>query len=129
MIVIIPILLALLLLKGRKEIFIVQDMRDRRKNITSLDDDIMGVVDLANKQYQYNRNSIINSEFFGGLAIVVMMIVFSLWFKADGFGGIAALGLVFSIRFAVVYAGELSRHLGRLLQQRTIMDKIVNNPF
>ncbi|RBP51486.1 hypothetical protein [Arenicella xantha] len=127
----VPIMLALMLLKGRKEVFVHTEMQQCRKAVLSMDDDYLRALQLINENYMFGRNSIIYSELFGGISIVIMMIAFMLWYseRQFGFSGVAALFLVFGIRFAVVYAGELSRVLSRVLQQRIIVEKIQHPPI
>ena len=63
------------------------------------------------------------------MAIVIIMASFMLFYENFEYQGIAAMLLVFSIRYSLIYAGELSRFLNRLLKQRTIIEKIHHNPF
>jgi len=118
-----------MLIKGRKEVHVQAEMHKQRKNIKTLDDDIEVLLELNKRTYLYGRNSVIYADLLSGLAIVCLILVF--YFidtvsDSDGLQGIAALFLVFSVRFAIVYAGELSRLLGRVLQQRVIIEK---NPY
>ena len=63
-----------------------------------------------------------------GVALVLLMISF-LNHDTSGLSSFTALALVFSIRFSVTYAAEFSRHVGRILQQRVVIDKVINISF
>ena len=128
-IAIVPFLIALLVIKNRKEIHAINESRLHRKKVTSMDGDLKKVVELSNVQFSYVRVSAINSEFFGGAALVLLMLMFFIYYDANNLNSLTALALVFAIRFAINYAKELSRHVGRILQQRVIIDKITNSSF
>jgi len=129
---IVPSIVFIMLIKGRKEVHVQAEMHAKRKEIKSLDDDIDAFLHLNEQTYLYGRNSLIYADLLGGLAIISLILVFyfiSPQESGSGLRGLAALFLVFSVRFAIVYAGELSRLLGRVLQQRVIIEKISLNPF
>lgn len=131
-VVIVPLIVFIMLIKGRKEVHVQTEMQAERKKIVGLDDDMESFFQLNRQTYLYGRNSVINADFLGGLSIICLILVF--YFMApnnegEGLRGLTALFLVFSVRFAIVYAGEFSRLLGRILQQRVIIDKIVIDPF
>ena len=129
----VPFIIALILIKGRKEVHVLKDLSDYRKKIVDSDDDFLPYFSLSQESHSFSRNNIIFSQFFGGVAIVAMMCVFLFWYSAEegaqGAVGLTALMLVFGIRFAVVYAGELSRCLSRVLQQRVMVENIEKLPF
>ena len=124
-------ILFMILLKGRKEVFVIQELNENRKKISSLDDDFQRVISLGNDSYMFSRNSIIYADLLGGLGIIIVMLFFAYMKDFDTFGlsDITSLILVFGVRFAIMYAGEFSRILNRLLQQRVIIEKISNPPF
>jgi hypothetical protein len=131
LLIIVPIIVLIIVIKGRKEVHVQMDIRDKRKDLVDEDSDYDGYISLSNENYLYGRNSVIYADFFGGFALVLLILVF-LYVNpvvGESFSGLTALFLVFSIRFSVLYAGELSRFLGKVMQQRVIVDKIVNNPF
>lgn len=128
LLIVAPLLLMILVMNGRKEVYVVREIRELRQQVNE-PEEAEEVIKLGSKQYSFIRASIINSEFFGGFAIVIMMLLFMLWFDQSKIESIAALVLVFSVRFAVIYTGELSRHLGRLLQQRIILTKVSNRSY
>lgn len=127
----VPLVLAILLLKGRKEVFVVQDFREVRKNYQSENDtdSLNSLISLSNQSFSFPTKDMINSQMTSNMAIVLIMITFMAFYEDFEFQGIAALLLVFSIRYSLIYAGELSRFLNRLLKQRTIVGKIHYNPF
>lgn len=129
---IVPGIVIAMLLNGRKEVHVQAAMQAKRKTITTLNDDLDGFLRLNEQAYLYGRNSIIHGNLLAGLAIVCLILVF-LFFapeaERDGLQGFTAIFLVFSVRFAIVYAGELSRLLGRVLQQRVIVERISTSLF
>jgi hypothetical protein len=131
LLVIIPLIVLIMVVKGRKEVHVQMDIRDKRKSLVEVDSDYEGYISLNDENYLYGRNSVIYADFFGGFALVFLILVFLIMNPAggDSFSGLTALFLVFSIRFAVLYAGELSRFLGKVIQQRVIVDKIATKSF
>lgn len=105
-----------------------QEMVQSRKKILSTNDDISSFVALGAETFKYARNSVTYAQFFAGLALVSMMFLFMFMSPGDEtknhLVGLPALILVFSIRFAFLYAGELSRSLSRVLQQRVFFENI-----
>lgn len=133
-VIVVPLMIALMLIKSRKEIHVQKEMQDARRRALEHESEIETVLSLARESYAFARNGITYAEFFGGLAIVTMMSVLLFSYAIDDgisekIAGLAALLLVFCMRFAVVYAGELSRSLGKVLQQRVIIENISNFPF
>jgi len=133
-ILVVPVIILVMVVKSRKEIFVQQEMHNMRKEVTDLTSDIDTLLDLSNQHYSYARNGVTFSDFLSGAAIVVTMSLLLLIDFADAglsenIVGFTALILVFCIRFAVTYAGELSRSLNKLLQQRIIIENVVNSPF
>ena len=120
----VPLLVVVLVLKGRKQVFLLQEARKARENYRSIEEEVQPIVEITNEHYTLLRNSIVHSEFGGGLAIVGIMVIYLVLFDSSTLNGLGALFLVFLIRFAIVFAGELSRLTGRLLQSRTIIDDI-----
>lgn len=127
----VPAVLAILLIKGRKEVFVTQDFRSARKELQDNDDqaNVKKVISLSNQSFSYPLRDLINSQLTSSLAIVVIMVTFLVYYEHFEYQGIAAMLLVFSIRYSLIYAAELSRFLNRILKQRTIVEKIQNNPF
>lgn len=127
----VPIILVLILYKGRKEVHNQAAMLDSRKQVSDTNEGVDDFLSLFNQNYIHGRNSVIYSDFLGGAAIILLMIVFMFWYKNAelGFGGLTALFFVFSMRFAILYAGELSRFISKLLQQRVMIEKIQHKPF
>ena len=122
----VPTVLGILLMKGRKEVFVVQEYRDARKTFQSDNDpnSLQKVIELSNQSFSYPYKDIINSQFSGSMAIVIIMATFMIFYDNFQYHGIAALLMVFSIRYSLIYAAELSRFLNRLLKQRTIIEKV-----
>lgn len=130
--VVVPLIVFIMLIKGRKEVHVQAEMQKQRKGIKSLGDDVETFLLLNEQTYLYGRNSIIYADFLGGVSIVGLILVFYFITPnngGEGLRGLTALFLVFSVRFAIIYAGELSRFLGRVLQQRVIIEKIQIDPF
>jgi len=125
----VPLLILLLVIKNRKEVHVTHELRDNRRKIREGGDDYETVISLSSQRDRYNRISTIHAEFFGGIALVLLMLIFLLNFTGQDLNSLAALAMVFAIRFAINYARELSRHASRLLQQRVVIDKIDGSPF
>lgn len=124
--IIVPIIIFLMLAKGRKEVHLTVNMQQERRDIAEFDDDCDEYLRLKKQTYLIARNNVVYADLFGGLAIVFLTLAFVFMGPSIGGGvtGVTALLLVFSIRFAIVYAGELGRQLGKVLQQRVIVEKI-----
>lgn len=128
---VVPVVLALLIIKGRKEIFAIKDYRSARKNYESnyKREDVDQLIEVLNYSFSYRLQGGISGRVFSNLAVVLMMVCF-LYFNGDFEPqGFTALILVFSIRYSMQYATELSNILNRVFKQRTIISKIENNPF
>lgn len=133
-VIVVPLMIAIMLVKSRKEIHVQKGMQDARKKALEQESEIENVLSFANENYAFSRNGITHSEFFGGIAIVLTMSALLFFYTlsddvTEKIAGFTALLLVFCVRFAIVYAGELSRSLGKVLQQRVIIDNILNSPF
>lgn len=133
-VIVVPIMIFVMLVKSRKEIHVQKEMQAARSKSLEEEGEIATVLTLASENYAFGRNGLTYTEFFGGLAIVVMMSSLLFFYSigdgmAEKIAGLTALLLVFCIRFAIVYAGELSRSLGKVLQQRVIIESILNSPF
>jgi len=126
---IIPLLIGVLVIKNKAEIYTVKELRECREgfNIGSEAFDEYAV--LLNKQYSFGRKNIMLSDSLGGLVIVLIMLFFIFGETQTQLHNLSALALVFAIRFAVIYAGELSRHANRLLQQRVVINKVTNTAY
>ncbi len=126
--ILLPFIIVIIVIKGRKEVHVRQEMVQSRKKILSTNDDISSFVALGAETFKYARNSVTYAQFFAGLALVSMMFLFMFMSPGDEtknhLVGLPALILVFSIRFAFLYAGELSRSLSRVLQQRVFFENI-----
>ena len=119
-----------LVIKNRNEIHVLKDFQKLRKRVIDHPESLEEVVSLSNSHSRYGRKSVINSDFFGGIALLFLML--ALFVNQDGSSDInylATLALVFSVRFSILYAAEFSRHAGRILQQRVIIDKVTNEKF
>lgn len=131
---VVPAMIVLMLIKSRKEIHVQKEMQSARKKVLEQESEIERVLSLASENYAFGRNGLTYTEFFGGIAIVIMMSALLFFYTMDDgitdkIAGLTALLLVFCIRFAVVYAGELSRSLAKVLQQRVIVESILHSPF
>lgn len=127
----VPLVLGLLLIKGRKEVFVTQEFREVRKRYqeTNCEQDLEKMISLSNQSFSFPFTDMINSQFSSNMAIVLIMVCFLFFYENFEYHGLAAVILVFSIRYSLVYAAELSRLLSRVLKQRTIVTKIETNPF
>ena len=123
-----PFIIMLIVVKGRKEVHVQREMVLSRKTIMSANDDISSYVNLGKETYKLGRNSMAYAQFFAGIALVSVMLIFLFVYPDDEtknhLVGLPALILVFSIRFAFLYAGELSRSLNRVLQQRVLIENM-----
>ena len=128
-IAIVPFLILLLVIKNRKEIYIMNEARQHRHRVMNMEGDVKKAVILSNTQFNYIRTSAIHSELFGGGALILLMVMFFIYYDEQNLNSLAALALVFAVRFAINYAKELSRHVGRILQQRVIIDQVTNPVF
>lgn len=128
----VPMMLAIIIVKGRKEIYIQKDMNESRKEISSLEDDFEAYSAYAEKKFKLGIEGTHLSQLISGLALVLIMCLF-LFYQSQpeqqNYVGITAIALVFSIRFAIVYAGELGRSLNKVIQQRVIVENIETSPF
>ncbi len=128
-ITIVPMLIVLLVIKNRKEVHSINEFRVNRASAKTMDDDVSAVIKSSNQQFSHLRKSVVHSEFFGGIALVFLMFIFLFNYDGGNINSLGALALVFAVRFSITYAGELSRHAGRILQQRVIINKVTNADF
>lgn len=121
----IPCFAALLVFKSRKEVFIREEYRAKRLGIAhKTDDEITEIIALNNQLCSVSEKSRVLSDTFTGLIMVVCMIFFLKYESNANIVGLKPLVLVFSIRFAMMYARELGMVMNRLLQQRAILKNI-----
>jgi len=125
----IPPLISTLIVKSRKEVHTVKEIREHRQKFDENTGSIDTYNELLNTQYRFARKNIIYSELMGGLVIVAIMLFFFLGNSAIELHDISALVLIFAIRFSVIYAGEFSRHANRLFQQRLIINQVTNPKY
>ena len=107
----------------------MNEARQHRHRVMNMEGDVKKAVILSNTQFNYIRTSAIHSELFGGGALILLMVMFFIYYDEQNLNSLAALALVFAVRFAINYAKELSRHVGRILQQRVIIDQVTNPVF
>ncbi len=127
----VPIVLCILLIIGRKEVFVTQDFREARKTYQNNDTDknMNKLITLSNKSFAFPFNDLINSQFSSNIAIVAIMLSYIAFYDNFQIQGFAAVTMVFSIRYSLLYAAELNRLLSRILKQRTIINKIETSTF
>ena len=121
-IILVPILVGLLVFKNRKEAFVQTAIRQARKHSAISDTDHLLPLMMYDRQLKYRVNNEISADVLGGLTITFIFYLYSLNQSQFSSYGVVALLLVFSIRFAVLYAGELSRQLNVALKLRTALD-------
>lgn len=123
-----PLLISYLILKSRESAFLITEIRESRKNIGQLSfEDYQKPVEQSNLIFSSTRANLISSDFFGGIIIVGIILVFLFYSGSGSISNFSGLILIFGIRFAFIYAKECSVVLGNLLQQRTIMSEVVNS--
>ena len=128
-VIFVPPLFTLLVLKNRKEVHLQSQIVETRKASSPQGMNYPQILKLIREHYRLVRSSIINSEFGSGITLIVIMLVFFNYFDNMQLTALGTLMLVFSLRFAITYAGELSRFVNRILQLRTKLDLITEvNP-
>jgi hypothetical protein len=121
-IVLVPMLVGLLVFKNRKEAFVQNAIHESREKSVEPDSDPLVPLTYYDEQLVFRINNDISAELLGGLTIVFIFFIYVA--NQDQFSsyGVMALLLVFSIRFAILYAGELSRQLNVVLKLRTVLE-------
>lgn len=121
-----PLLISYLILKSRENAFLIIELRESRQKIGRLsEEEYLKPVSQSNLLFSSTRTNLISSDFFGGIIIVGIILVFLFYMGDDSVSNFSGLILIFSIRFAFIYAKECSVVLGNLLQQRTVMAEVV----
>ena len=126
----IVVIALLVLILGFMLIFVSEKADERRQAFLRRQDASDGEkmiqgLDFADHTFRSIRNNSIYSEFFGGLGMVMIMLLYTVW--AGGSieikNGLVALVLVLSIRFLINYTGEFSRLARILLNQFDMFEK------
>lgn len=117
----VPVFVAFLVIRGREEIFVLTELRESRQQIGQLsEDEYASPVMKSAEHFALTRNNLLYSDFIGGLLLAAIMTGF-LFYNQEVFSSLSSLILIFSLRFALVYAKELSNVMRRLVQQRTLL--------
>ena len=77
----------------------------------------------ADHTFNSIKRSSTYSELFGGLGMVIVMVLYVTWLDSSAVtaNGLVSLVLVLSIRFLINYTGEISRLLGSIFQQHSML--------
>ena len=121
-IIFVPALVSLLVFRNRKEAFVQNAIHESREKSIEPDSDPLLPLVHYDKQLVFRINNDISAEMLGGLTIVLIFFLYVTNQEQFSSYGVMALLLVFSIRFAVLYAGELSRQLNIVLKLRTVLE-------
>lgn len=123
----IPAFVSYLVLKSRENVFSITKFRESRQKIGRLTEvEYLVPIKHSNDSFAMAKMNLILSDFFGGVLIVGIILIFLLYKDSNIISNLEALVLVFSIRFAFIYAKESSVVLGHLLQQRTLMADVTD---
>lgn len=123
-IVLVPILVGLLVFRNRKEAFVQDNIRESREESSKNSDNQLKPMRHYDKQLNFRVNNIISSDILGGITIGVIFMIYVEYKSQFSSYGVLVLLLIFSIRFAVLYAGELSRQLNVVLRLRAVLKYI-----
>ena len=122
-VVLVPLIVIWLVYKGKESIFIQTKFRNSRQAIgRKTEAEYSQIIKDSNQFFASSRRAIIKSDFSTGIGMVAVIGLFFAYQPENISSNLQALILVFSVRFAIMYAKESSVVLGRLLQQRTIID-------
>lgn len=94
-----------------------------RQTVDLTGDEPMRGLRFADHVFNASKRSSTYSELFGGMGMVLVMLVYVLWFDDSDLSGssLVSIVLVLSVRFLINYTGEISRLLGAIFQQYSML--------
>lgn len=120
-VILVPILVFVLVFRDRKEAFVQDAIKISREIIDQDKETLLAPIKHYDQQLNYRINGVIASELFGGMALVIIFMVYVKYHEQFMGYGLLPLLLIFAIRFAVLYAGELSRQLSVVFRLRAVL--------
>lgn len=123
----IPILVGYLVVKQKNHLFLINTARDSRANIGKMtEQEFITPINNINIQYKSEQDNLIFIHFVSSSIMTLILLLFFIYQPEDAGVTISAIILIICVRFSVMYAKEASITVGRLLNQRTIIDKSEN---
>ena len=103
-----------------------QFFQKNRQTVSSAPDDLDKGIGLANHIFSSNRKNIVYSDLFGGVGMILVILLYLFYFSELPFtsNGLVPLFLALCIRFSINYTNEFSQHIGVLIDHRKSLSNL-----